>query len=69
MTGNLAGPPPAILASVEVYDTTANAWSAGPSLGVARLGLGAALAGNGKIYAIGGQTSSGVVATVEELTP
>ena len=49
-------PPQASLGTVELYDTTTNAWTTGPSLPVALQLLSAAVVG-GKIYVIGGSTA------------
>lgn len=48
------------LASVEVYDPAANAWTAGPALPAARGSLAAAALGT-RVYAFGGEDASGAV--------
>lgn len=48
------------LASVEVYTAAANRWSAGVALPAARASL-AVVALGGKLYALGGETTSGTV--------
>ena len=60
---NAAGP----LATVEAYDPPTDTWSAAPSLGTARSGLGASLGSDGVLYAIGGETANGPSAAVEKL--
>ncbi|MEO6953168.1 MAG: kelch repeat-containing protein, partial [Polyangia bacterium] len=54
---------------VDVYDTTAKAWSSGAPLMVPRAQLGTARGADGRIYAVGGQNDfGGALADVEALT-
>lgn len=57
------------LASVEVYTAAANRWTAGVALPAARASL-ALVALGGKLYALGGETTSGTVSdAVERFDP
>jgi N-acetylneuraminic acid mutarotase len=59
-----------ILNTVEAYDSTTNTWSTLAPMPTAREGLAAATGPDGRIYAIGGYTSSnGTVNTVEAYDP
>jgi hypothetical protein len=47
----------ATTAAVQIYDPRQNAWSLGAPMSTARLSVGAATDGNGRIYAMGGFTA------------
>jgi hypothetical protein len=51
--------------SVEVYDAAANAWSAAAPMSMYRIDFAAAMAGDGRLYSLGGTTASGASAAVE----
>lgn len=53
------------LASVEAYATTANTWNFTPSMNLGRYALGAALASDGLIYAVGGASGTVALRSVE----
>jgi N-acetylneuraminic acid mutarotase len=68
--GNTTGSTP--VATLERFDPAANTWSALAPMSAPRRFLAAAAASNGKLYAVGGETVSGVattVGTVEEYDP
>lgn len=54
---------------VDAYDSVADTWSIAPSLSTPRNRLGGAVGGDGALYAIGGTTAAGPVATVERYAP
>ncbi|MEO6572633.1 MAG: kelch repeat-containing protein [Polyangiaceae bacterium] len=56
-------------AVVEVYSSATNTWSAGPSLVKGRYHASAAVAANGRIYVMGGESGEKVYATVESYLP
>jgi N-acetylneuraminic acid mutarotase len=58
----------AALSSLEIYNPSTNAWSAGAALPVATSGMATALGSNSLIYKFGGVTSA-LVATVYRYTP
>ena len=53
------------MASMEVYDPTADHWTAGPALPTARAGLGAVVLA-GRLYALGGESTPGGVSNAVE---
>jgi N-acetylneuraminic acid mutarotase len=66
------------LATVEEYNPATNTWTncgapapanACHPMPTARYGLGVSAAGNGRLYAIGGTNSQGILPTVEEYNP
>jgi N-acetylneuraminic acid mutarotase len=57
------------VATVEEFDPATGRWAARASMPTARERLAVAAATNGRIYAIGGQNSSGYLATLEEYDP
>lgn len=62
-------------AALEEYDVASNAWATRAAMPTARFGLGAVVAANGKLYAMGGSPSTTVysnppiLTTVEEYDP
>lgn len=63
---------PLVFATVEAFNPLTGAWSAEPPLPVARHGLGIAASANGVLYAFGGSTAGGLVASsvvAESLAP
>ncbi len=56
-------------ASLEEYDPAANTWTVRAPMAAAREYLTMVAAADGRIYAIGGITSAGVVGTVEQYDP
>jgi N-acetylneuraminic acid mutarotase len=57
------------LSTLEEYDLTTGRWTTKAPMPTAREGFGFAAAGNGKLYAVGGTDSRGVLPTVEEYDP
>jgi len=58
------------LATVEEYDPATNTWATRAPMPTPRSVLGVVAAANGKLYAIGGQTTGSIIlATVEEYDP
>ena len=66
VTATTSGPGYYCSTSVEIYDPQAQTWQSGPSLQVCRSYFGAALGGDGRLYAVGGLGSSGVWVTAVE---
>jgi hypothetical protein len=54
------------LTTVEVYDSAADSWSAGPAMHQGREGGGATMA-QGVIFVVGGRDGSTIVSTLESL--
>src|SRR5262249_57192911 len=57
------------LDTVESYDPSTGIWSTGASMPTARNDLGAAAGPGGKIFAVGGNNSSGILDTLEVYDP
>ena len=56
------------LSTVEAYDPATNTWTTDASMPTARDGLGAGVI-NGKLYAVGGENSTGQLRTLEVFNP
>jgi N-acetylneuraminic acid mutarotase len=67
--GSVPGGPPSPVGVVEAYDPSLNAWSGRAPMPTARHSLGLVSAPNGRLYAIGGNSLSGVTSVVEEYDP
>ncbi|MEU5261518.1 kelch repeat-containing protein [Amycolatopsis sp. NPDC021455] len=63
------GPDGAPLAATALFDPTADAWSAGPSLATGRRGHTTTRLGNGRVLALGGRSRAGVLASAEIFDP
>jgi N-acetylneuraminic acid mutarotase len=67
--GNVGGSGGSYFSTVEAYSAETNTWATAAKMPTARTALAAATAADGRIFAIGGDDGTKILATVEAYTP